>query len=429
MRTIDLGYRPRPHQDALHAGKKRFSVAVWHRRGGKTVMAVMELIHAALHEKKKQGRYAYVGPTLKQTKAVAWDYLKLYAGRVPGVKFRETELSCEFGNGSRIRLWGAENPDALRGLYLDGVVVDETALMPKRLYSEILLPALTDRRGWVIFIGTPQGHNVFYELFRRAQNDPSWFTSICRASETGVISPKDLDEARSQMTPEEFEQEFECSFEAAVPGAYFAREMAAAEREGRITSLGCENLLPVHTAWDLGVADSTAVWFFQVPGRGRVHLVDYLEASGEGLPHYAAALRQKSYSYGVHIAPHDIMVRDLSTGKSRLETARSLGIPFTVAPRLPLADGINAARLLLPRAWFDSEKCGPGIEALKLFRQVKDERTGQFTGRPLHDWTSHAADAFRYLALGLDLAAPGCAPMTAAQAAALYEQFAPPRIF
>ncbi len=362
MKTLDLGYRPRPHQAALHARKSRFTVAAWHRRSGKTVMAVMELLHEALAGGKKRGRYYYVAPTQKQAKAVAWDILKFYASRVPGARFKETELSCDFRNGNRITLRGADNPDSLRGVALDGLVIDETALMPRRLWGEILYPALSDRDGWALFIGTPQGRNVFFELFERARKDPLWRASLCRASETGVLTQGQLETARAQMTPEEYAQEFECSFEAAVPGAYYGRDMAEAERGGRVCEAPPDPLLPVHTAWDLGVADATAVWFFQAAG-SQVRLVDFHEASGFGLPHHVEVLRARGYCYGVHIAPSDVMVRDFSTGVTRFETARSLGVDFTVAPRLPFAEGIHAARMLLPRAVFDAGRCEAGIEA------------------------------------------------------------------
>jgi hypothetical protein len=409
--TVTLPFTLRYHQsqiDDILPGK-RSSVLVCHRRFGKTVLAIVRLVWESYNCQKPSPRFAYIAPLRNQAKAVAWDYLRRCAGVIPGVSFNESELRCDFPNGARITLYGADNPDALRGLYLDGVVIDEVAQMPPRLMSEIITPALLDRNGWRLLIGTPSGHNVFYEAFQMAKaemqaGNPDWYAGMYRASETGILPPNALADARKQMTPEQYEQEFECSFEAAILGAYYGKELAQADREGRICAVPVEPSLPVHTAWDLGQADATSIWFYQIVRGGSLRLVDYYEASGVGFDHYAKVLfTDKRYLYGAHTAPHDIRVREFS-GKSRLETAAALGINFQIAPQMGLQDGIDAARMLISRCWFDAAKCGPGIEALKLYRQDQSRSTGTWTGKPVHDWTSHASDAFRYLAVCPDVA-------------------------
>ena len=426
FQCVTIPYAPRRHQWEIHQNKKRFSVLVCHRRFGKTVAAVNELVMKACQNPLPAPRYAYIAPLYKQAKSVVWDYLKKFAGAISGTAFHETELRCDLPNGARITLLGADNPDRLRGIYLDGVVLDEMAQMPERVWGEIIRPALSDRLGWAMFIGTPRGHNAFYELYRFAVSDPDWFCAMYRASETGVVSAEELAAAKKEMTPEQYEQEFECSFSAAIVGAYYGPLIARAEKEGRIISLPVEPALPVHTAWDLGMSDSTSVWFFQVSPGGEIRVVDYLEDAGQGLDYYVRALRERNYLYGTHLAPHDIRVRELGTGKSRLESAKSLGVPFAVAPNLPLADGINAARLVIPRCWFDERKCAKGLEALRQYRRVYNERTACFGAVPHHDWTSHAADAFRYLAVGLDLCQRAASGMTSSQACRMYQQYAPP---
>jgi len=378
-------------------------VLVCHRRFGKTALSINQLIRAATDTNRPDWRGAYIAPLYKQAKTVVWDELKKYCGIGTDdcmAKFHETELRADFKNGARIRLFGAENPDSLRGIYLDGVIFDEVAQMPKRIWTEVIRPALSDRKGWAIFIGTPRGKNAFHEIYEDAKRDSDWFTAMYRASETGIIDPEELAAAGREMSPEEYEQEFECSFTAAIKGAYFGTLMGEADKEGRITTVRHDPSLPVHTAWDLGMSDSTSIWFVQARPGGTYAAVDYYEASGEGLTHYAKVLDEKGYKYGTHIAPHDIRVRELGTGKSRLEIARGLGIRFDIAPNIPVQDGINAVRSILPSVWFDEEKCGPGIESLRHYRRVFNERMNDFTARPLHDWTSHAVDAFRYFAVG-----------------------------
>ena len=361
----------------------------------------MDLIDAALRCNKSNGRFAYVAPTYTQAKDVAWTYLKQFTYQIPGVEVRESDLSVLFPNGARVRLYGADNYDRLRGLYLDGIVLDEFADMYPQVWPEVVRPALADRKGWATFIGTPKGRNIFWEIFDQATRDPDWFTLVLRADETGILDAEELESARKLLSEDAFSQEFLCSFDAAVIGSYFGKVLDEAQGAGRICSVPYEPSVRVQTAWDLGVGDSTAIWFYQQVGR-EVRVIDYLEMTGEGLPYYAKELDRRGYLYGRHVAPHDIAVRELGSGRSRYEIAEGLGIRFDVAPNLPVDDGINAVRLLIPRCWFDAEKCRAGLEKLRLYRKSYDERLRTFRDRPVHDHASHAADAFRYLAIAME---------------------------
>lgn len=392
---IEVPYSPREHQLRVHRERKRFSVLVAHRRFGKTVMTINELIAQSFAVDKPNPRYAYIAPLYRQAKAVAWDYLKEFTRPIPGVKVNEAELRVDFAD-RRIQLFGADSPDTLRGQYFDGVVLDEFAQMSPRLWTEVVRPALSDRKGWAIFIGTPMGHNQFYDLYQYGLKHPDWYAEIFRASATGVLDADELESAKATMGEDEYAQEYECSFTAAVRGAYYGKLME--QCASQITAVKWEPNHPVNTYWDLGVADSTVIWFIQhINGEHRV--IDYYDASGEGLQHYAGVLSSKPYSYGKHYAPHDIAVKELGSGMSRIETAANFGIHFQVAPNQPVQDGIQAVRTVLPKCWFDAEKCAQGVEALRQYRREWDDVRKVFRSRPLHDWTSHAADAFRYFAV------------------------------
>lgn len=397
---IVIPYSPRPQFREFHSSPKRFAVGVAHRRAGKTVASINKLIRGALTCPRPDPRFAYLAPFFNQAKDVAWEYLKHYSAPIPGVGFNESELRVDYPNGGRVRLYGADNADRLRGIYLDGVVLDEYAQMHPRAWAEIIRPALADRQGWALFIGTPMGRNAFSEVYEAAKTDPEWMTFCLRASETGLIPAPELEAARKAMSEDQYAQEFECSFDAAIAGAYYGKIIASLEVQKRLVSIPWEMRIPVHTAWDLGIGDSTAIWFCQQVGR-ETRLIDYYEASGVGLDHYAKVLREKPYVYGDHILPHDAEVRELGTGRSRVETLRSLGINPRVIPAQSVDDGINAVRTLLPTCWFDAVNCARGLEALRQYRREFDDKLKVFKARPLHDWTSHAADAFRYLALGL----------------------------
>jgi hypothetical protein len=364
---------------------------------------VHDLQTYAVKCKKLRPRFAYISPFLKQSKAVAWDYFRHAMLPFAGIAAaNQTELRIDYANGGQVRLYGADNPDALRGIYLDGVVLDEYADMDPRVWKEIVRPSLADRGGWAVFIGTPRGRNSFFELWKKAQSDNTWFSMMLKASRSGLLSQGELDLVRRELTEEQYEQEFECSFDAAIVGSYYGRLLSAAEREARITGVPYEPTALVWTAWDLGIRDATAIWFAQVIGR-EIHLIDYYEASGVELAHYVREIVTRPYLYAGHILPNDVQAKELGTGKSRLEVLNQLGLRnITLAPLHQFEDGINAVRVFLPKCWFDAGKCTRGIEALKLYRAEHDEKLQILKPRAIHDWTSHAADAFRYLAMTLD---------------------------
>ena len=399
--VIDLAYVPRTQALAIHRGMDthRFGAVVAHRRMGKTVCAINHLQVGALECKRERPRFAFIAPTYTMAKSIVWEYLVHYSAPIPDIQVRISELSVTYPNGGLVRLFGADNPDALRGQYFDGVVFDEFGLQPPKIFSEVIRPALSDRQGWALFLGTPAGKNQFYEVVQQAKADPTWFFAEFKASETGIIPEHELAAAKKDMTTDEYQQEYECSFEASVKGAIYADQLSDARKAGRITRVPYEPTLPVDTDWDIGVGDATAIWFTQSLKSGEIRAIDYYEASGEGLPHYAALLKSKPYSYGEHWAPHDIEVREFTSGRSRIETAASLGIRFRVQPKHAIEDGIHAGRLIFPKVWFDADKCKAGIEALQHYRRDYNSRLNEFKATPVHDWASHGADAWRGLAV------------------------------
>jgi hypothetical protein len=305
----------------------------------------------------------------------------------------------DFPNGGQVRLFGADNPDSLRGGYFDDVTLDEPADMNPRLFPEVVRPMLVDRKGRASFIGTPKGRNYFYEICEIAKHHPDWLFLMLRASESGLIDAQELADSRQMMTPEQYDQEFECSFDAAILGAYYGREMAQADRDGRITDVPYDDSQPVYTAWDLGVRDSTAVWFFQIQGQG-ISFIDYYENHTQPLSHYSNMLKDKPYKYAKDFVPHDAKVREFTSHDlTRIETMIKLGMKPELVPDHKILDGINAARVLFGRMRFDRLKCAQGIEALRQYKADFDEDRNAFRATPYHDWTSHAADAFRYAAI------------------------------
>ncbi len=394
-------YQPRQPFKDFHNRPQRWAVLVCHRRAGKTVACVAELVLSALFTRKQDARYAYVCPQFNQAKDVAWLYIKRLTADIPGIQYNESELRADLPNGARIRLYGADNPDRLRGLYLDGVILDEFADMRSSVWGEVVRPMLTDRKGWAVFIGTPKGHNEFYDSYQYALTEPSWFTLMLKASSSGLIDDAELMDAKRGMTDDQFAQEFECSFEAAIAGAYYSKDLV----QEQIVDVVYDRALPVYTAWDIGYSDDTAIWFYQVT-RGEIHVIDFYAANGYGVEHYATVLDGKGYNYAklgtkpFLWLPHDARAKTFASGgKSTQEQFNALGYSSRITPELSLQDGIQALRMALPRMWFDREKCKDGIEALKLYRREWDSDKKVFRDKPLHDWTSHAADAARYMAL------------------------------
>ena len=409
---IEIPYSPRPLQAYLHqeVAKRRWSCLVLHRRAGKSVMCINHLIRDAVMTKEENARFAFLTGTYKQAKSIMWDYAKEFTRVIPGVRYHETELRVDLANGSRIELLGADNYQTLRGRYFSGIVMDEMADMPEPVLPEIVRPALSDRRpgrkfggGYMIAIGTPRGHNAFYDLYHEATAAPDvWFSYLAGASQTGILPEDELESAQTMLSADTYAQEYECSWRANIPGSIWGKELQLLEEKDRITEVPYDPAHRVHTSWDLGVADATAIWFYQSVGRA-IHVVDYYEARNEGLPHFARVLDERGYLYGRHYAPPDIQVRELGTGRSRIETAHDLGISFRVVRKLPIEDGIHAAAVTLPLCLFDRQACEHGLEALRHYHRAYSVVARSFSrSRPVHDWSSHAADAWRYLSVGLE---------------------------
>ncbi len=402
--VIDYAYQPRTE---FHIGihrkmdSHRFGAVVTHRRFGKTVLSLNHLILSCLENKRRkpEPRYGFIQPFLGQVKLTAWQYLLDATDNIPGIEIMVSELKVTLPNHGYVRLFGADNPQAFRGGYFDGVILDEYAKMSPILFPQIIRPQLSDFSGFCYFLDTPNGRNDFYARCEQAKTDAKWFYARHKASETGIISAEELADARKDMTQDEYAQEYECSFEAAVKGAIYASALESARSGGRVCAVPYDPIIPMDTDWDLGVGDSTAIWFSQSLRSGEVRVVDYYEASGEGLPHYAQVLKDKGYTYGTHWAPHDIAVRELGSGRSRLETASTLGIRFNICPNIPLEDGIHAARMLFPRCYFDAGRCKAGLEALQHYRRDYNTRLNEFKATPVHDWAEHGSSAFRYLAV------------------------------
>ena len=399
---VELDYQPRDVFLPFHERTQRWAIIVAHRRCGKTVACINDLIYKAIMENKEDGRYAYLAPYYAQAKSIAFDYLMRFSEPVR-VNHNVSELWVELVNGARIRLFGADNADSLRGLYLDGVVLDEYADMKPSTWGAVLRPLLADRQGWATFIGTPKGHNQFWDVYNNATQDPDWYVKTLRASQTGLLPDSELADAAKMMSQDQYLAEFECDFESSILGAYYGKEMRQLTDQGRITEVKHDPMFKVHTAWDLGYSDDTSIWFFQVI-HGEIRLLDYHYSNGQPVAFYAGVVQsreaERGYDYGYHYLPHDARAKTLASNRSVIE---QLGdkLPMKslrIVPNLGLQDGIQASRLALTRAWFD-HKCADGIECLRQYQREYDEDKKVFRDKPRHDWTSHGADAFRYLSI------------------------------
>jgi hypothetical protein len=398
-------YRPRSFFVPFHQRGKRWSVLVCHRRAGKTVAAINDIVARALNTAKvvsqNPPQYAYIAPFREQAKRVAWDYL-MRATAAPGMRTATNiaDLTCTLFNGTKIMLFGADNPDAIRGIYLDGVVIDEPAMMRPRVFSEVIRPLLADRKGWCVFIGTPAGKNEFWRLREEARQNPEeWFYMELRASQSGILDAAELDGARRVMSEDEFLQEFECSFDAAIRGAYYGRILN--DMGNRIGHYPHDPMLPVHVSLDLGYTDSTALWYWQALGQ-ELRYIRAEEHSGLALSDYVDIMRAQPYVYGDVWLPHDARARSLQTGRSILELLRHQhGIKCDIAPEFSVQQGIQAARFVLTSTttYIHAAGCAEAIEALRQYQREFDDKKQAFKEQPKHDWTSHYADSFRYSSL------------------------------
>ncbi len=399
MSEFTLDYVPRQAFRPFHQRSERWAALVCHRRAGKTVACIHEAVVRALYTNKKNARYAYVAPYYKQAKDVAWQYLK-EATKGIAVETRESDLRVILPNNQWITLYGADNPDALRGIYLDGVILDEYGDCRPSLWAEVLLPTLTDRKGWAVFIGTPKGKNHFYEIIQRAIREDTWFNLTLKASESGLLDDEDLLELKALMEESQFAQEFECDFTAAVKGTYYASMIQNMEAEGKIGKKPdlYDPMEPVHASMDLGRKDSTAVWFWQEHG-DTINLIDYIELRGEIIEDHIKMFRSKPYKLERLWVPHDAVAHTVQTRRSSIEQFQDANLPVAKVPHLGRQQGIDAARMMLPQCRFDSNKCHDGIEALRSYKKEFNELTKTFRETPLHNWASDGADSFRYLSL------------------------------
>lgn len=406
---IVIPYEPRPLQKELHnqlyngGNRIRFVVLAIHRRFGKTVFAINELIAGALTCPHPNPKFFYIAPTYKQAKSVAWEYVKEFTRRIPKMQYYETELRAVFPTGAMIWLHGAENYDALRGNYADGVILDEFGNMAPAIYKEVLRPALSDRLGWCIFLGTPNGKNHFYSQYQEGLTNKGWLSKTFRADETGLIPDEELAEARRTMGEEEYRQEFLCDWSAAVRGSFYSLEMTRVKADGRVLTIPHAPAIPVDVAIDLGMDDATAIWFVQCVHK-EVRLINYREWRNCSLLEIIKDLSRMPYRFGRCFLPHDAAIRELTTGNTRTQVFEDSNLfeDVQITPRLSVADGINAARVLLNYCFFDRNNTVKGVDCLENYRKKFDNKTGEFSESPVHDTYSHGADAFRYLAINYD---------------------------
>jgi phage terminase large subunit len=400
---VIIPYKPRKAQAYIHDNldKFRYSLLCCHRRFGKTVLCINHLIKAAMTSKNHQPRYAYIAPTYSQAKKIAYDYLVHFTKNIPGMKYNQTELRADFINGARITLLSSENPDSLRGIYLDGCIIDETAQINSELINEVITPALSDRKGFMCLVGTPKGMaNLFYDYYQKAQGDPNWFLHVAKASDTKIVDDEELAAALAVMGSQKYEQEFECSFIGNIQGSIYGEVIASLEDKKQITRVPVDPSYPVNVAWDLGYNDATSLIFFQQIGH-MIHIVDFYENNNEPLPHYATVIKEKDYVIGQNYGPHDLEQTEFGSGKTRREVAYQMGLRFKVAPRMAIEDGIHAVKMLLPRCLIDVDNCSKLINALRHYHRKFSDKERTYKIKPVHDWSSHACDALRTLATGI----------------------------
>ena len=395
-------YTPRPQFVPFHARSHRFALIVAHRRFGKTVGVVNDMVVRAMRTQKQRAFYAYIAPYFGQAKQAAWTYIKDAIRNIPGHKVSESETTVTLPNGAKIRVFGADNADALRGLYFDGIVLDEFGDMAGRVWSEVIRPALADRQGWAVFIGTPRGKNKFYEMRQQAIDNKrgNWFYLELKASESGVLPQSELEATREEMDADEYAQEMECSFEASIRGSYYGSHMSRLEERGQICLVEPDLSEPVSLVMDIGYADATAIWFWQIIN-GKVRVIDYWEESGYDAEEVVQVLELKPYKYETWWLPHDANHRTFASKKSVIDTFRSYDAPARLVPRLDIKDGIDAVRKTL-RTYpieFDRTRCHRGIEALRNYSRKWDVDIKVYSDKPNHAQWSHGADGFRYLSL------------------------------
>jgi len=402
-REIVIPYTRREAFLAFHATKHRWACLVAHRRAGKTVALVNRLIKKNLQVNRRHPppQTAYIGPFLNQAKRVAWAYLQHFAAPVTGV-VNVADHSIGLINGGRIMLLGADNADSIRGIYLDDAVLDEFGDMRPSVWSSIIRPTLSDYRGSACFSGTPRGLNDFWATHQRSKRHPDeWYSAVLRASETGILDAEELRDARSTMTEDEYQREYECSFEASHAGSYYGKEIRTAREQGRIGTFPIINEIPIHFAADIGFTDSCAWWAWQVVGT-RIRVVAYYENSGQAAQHYVEwlhAWRQQGHTMGEVWLPHDARASSFQTGRTTVEQFISGGINPRLTPNVDVQHGIDAARMMFASMDFNESSTHDGMAALIAYQREYNDERKVYSNKPRHDWSSHGSDAFRYMAL------------------------------
>jgi len=401
----------KPIVDAIENKKFKKALVVLPRRAGKDICALQIAIRQAL---RQSCTIYYIFPTFSQARKAIYDAITIDGTKILDfipdflAKKNSSEMKITFINGSVLQFLGSTEYDRLRGSNPYMVIFSEYAYQNPMAYQTVR-PILLANQGVAIFISTPYSKNHFYDLYQLAKNDPSWFCYKKTVDETRHISEESLAEEKASMSPDLFMQEYHCSFEQGVEGSYFAKYIRAIDLKDQLTTVPYEPAFPVHTSWDLGVSDYTSIVFFQKIGTV-LHIIDYYENSDHGLDHYIKFLDTKEYKYGRHIAPHDIRNKSFSTGVSRIETARNLGVEFTIAESLLVKDGIEAIRMTIPKCYFDSVKCSKLLNHLLNYRKEWDSKRQMYKDKPFHGPESHGVDAFRMLSISLNKLGPGSSP-------------------
>ncbi len=396
-----LTYTPREQFIPFHNRTQRWASVCTHRRAGKTVALVNDLIFGGLECQRYKPQLAYIGPTYSQAKRVAWSYLKDFAEPYLGKPPQEAELKVTLKNDATIYVLGADNADSLRGMYLDGAVEDEYALFKPSVHSQVIRPALSDRHGWGVFASTPRGKNLFWDECEIAKANPEErFYMLLSADTSGIISAEELKELRRDMDPEEFAQEYLCSFDSALKGAIYASEVNDMFLEGRAGAhVQYDANLPTHCVFDLGFTDATVCIWFQIGLDGRVRIIACEATTGVDIFYHIEKINQFGGELGEVFLPHDARAKNLQTGKSIVEQFLKEGITPRMIAMHQVRDGISAVRRLFPALYVNTEMTGDLLEAMKAYRRKWDENLLMFSDIPLHDWASDFCDCLRYMAM------------------------------
>jgi hypothetical protein len=401
MPTIELEIIPRRQFRPYLQRKQRFACLVCHRRAGKTYSCLQDILVRAMTSKRPgpPPRFGYIAPTRDQAKDISWGYLRRFVEPIPGVTVNQAELSMVLPGGAQIRLYSGDSYDRMRGLYFDGVVIDEPADIDEEAWSAVIRPCLSDYLGWASFIGTPKGKNAFYKRWVEAKSKPDeWFSLMLKASETGIIAANELASLREGTPADLYAQEYECDFTIGMPGAIYAAWIEKARASGRIAQMPIDGSSPVHTAWDLGSPLNTVVWYFQTVGR-MIRVLGCDSELDETAVERVARMRGLGLNLGTHFLPHDGDQTD-RTGRTMSSELRSAGLQnVVVVPRARnIWLGIDHARQMFSSLEFREPECSAGIAALEVYH-TKEAKEGMLSrSDPVHDWSSHTADAFRTMA-------------------------------